>query len=295
MMSTKKKLLIAVALIIAGTLAALLVVTPQAPPEVPLPNPNGYDDFIKAGGLISSTIPNWTDLSSDGWHALVASNMSALELVQAGLQKQCRVVPCDLTSISNNHMNDLASLKRTAQAFAAASRLALADGHTNEAATLALDCMRFGQESARGGVLIHGLVGLAIQAIGRTRLEEALPGMDAKTSRKVLDGLKELVDKREVPAEVWKSEGQWARRGRFGQVNFIMILATPFLQRDMRKKTDQKFAKGFSELQQSTVHAAAHAYEVDHGKPPAAPRELVPGYLKTIPIDATTGKEIPLN
>lgn len=192
-------------------------------------------------------------------------------------------------------MNDLASLKRTAQAFAVASRLALADGHTNEAATLALDCMRFGQESARGGVLIHSMVGVAIQAIGRARLEEALPGMDAKTSRKVLDGLEALVDKRELLAEVWASEGRWARRGRFGRVNFFMILTTPFLQRDMRKKTDQKFADRFRELQQTILHAAAHAYELDHGKQPTTPRELVPGYLKAVPIDSATGKEIPLN
>lgn len=40
---------------------------------------------------------------------------------------------------------------------------------------------------------------------------------------------------------------------------------------------------------------AAHAYELEHGRPPATARDLVPHYVKSIPLDPATGQELPLN
>jgi hypothetical protein len=37
---------------------------------------------------------------------------------------------------------------------------------------------------------------------------------------------------------------------------------------------------------------AARAYELDHGAPPKEIADLVPAYLKTIPLDPTTGTNL---
>lgn len=294
-MTIRKKFFLAAVLIIAGTLAALVILMSRSTPEEPLPNPNGYDDFVKAAALIDGNSTSWNDLSPDGWRSLVATNQPALAQVRSALQKECRVVPYDLIGTNPSHMNDLSAFKRTAHAFAVASKLAVTSGHTNEAALLGLDCIRFGHASARGGVLIDGMLALGIQAIGRTRLAEALPGVDVDTSRKLVAGLEDVATRYEQPDDIWKREAQWAQRGRFGQMNFIAAIVRPFMQRDMQKKANQKLAKGFSELQQTKLHAAAHAYELDHGKPPAAAHDLVPQYLKSVPLDPATAKELPLN
>ncbi len=46
----------------------------------------------------------------------------------------------------------------------------------------ALDCLRLGVDLPRGGLLIHGLVGMAIQAIGLKAMEEAVDGLDGPTA-----------------------------------------------------------------------------------------------------------------
>jgi hypothetical protein len=297
-MSSSKKLFIALALLIVAGLAAVFVFTPRPGPETPLPNPNGYDDFVKAAPLVAADSSDWNTLSIEKLRQVVATNLPALDMIRAGLTKECRVVPYSLgatTVATNNHLSDLADTKRAAHAFCAASRLALLEGQTNQAALLALDCIRFGHESTRGGVLIDGLVGLAVQAIGLARLEESLAGTDAITARKLAEGLEDAAVGSESAETIFQREAQWARRGRFGRVNLVTQLLQPFLNRGMKAKANQRFAKGAVELQRAALHAAAHAYELDHGQPPAAARDLVPQYLKSIPLDPATGRELPLN
>jgi len=291
----KKKLFLAAAIVVVATLTALVFATPRATPEEPLPNPNGYDDFVKAAALINRNSPAWQDIENDALRALVATNQPALALIRAGLAKQCRVVPWEANQTNATHLEGLGASKAIAQAFAAASRLALVDGKTNEAAILALDCIRYGTELPRGGVLIDYLVGIAIQSIGRARLEEALPDTDSATSQKVVATLEDVVSRRELSADIWKREAQWARRGRFGPVGLFSQMFQPFLQRGMKAKAEQKFARILTDLQRTKLHAAARAYELEHGQPPATARDLVPQYLKSVPLDPATGGELPLN
>lgn len=294
MTSWKKQLFLATAIIVFIAGATLIFLTPRVETEAPLPNPNGYDDFIKAGALISGDTPYWPEISVEELRAMVNTNQPALSLTRVGLTKQCRMPPYSMTATTNNHLDNLAASKRVAHAFGAASRLALLEGRTNAAALLALDCIRFGAELPRGGVLIDGMVGIAIQALGRARLEESLPGTDAITARSVAAALEEIATRQESSTTLWKREAQWARAGRFGTVNFFTQLLQPFLQRDLKAKAEQKFSKAATDLQRTTLRAAAHAYELDHGQPPATARDLVPKYLKAVPLDPTTGSELPL-
>ena len=50
-----------------------------------------------------------------------------------------------------------------------------------------------------------------------------------------------------------------------------------------------------TDILRTKIQLAAHAYELDHGKPPTATRDLVPQYLKSVPHDPATDKELPLN
>jgi len=55
----------------------------------PLPNPNGYDDFVRAGTLSSGRIGDFKVLNQQELKDLISTNASALALVKSGLKKQC--------------------------------------------------------------------------------------------------------------------------------------------------------------------------------------------------------------
>src|ERR1022692_197324 len=63
-----------------------------APPTLqPLPNPNGYDDFVKAMEMVSSNTFNFDKMNERELQTLVDDNSNSLQLVRSGLQMQCRV------------------------------------------------------------------------------------------------------------------------------------------------------------------------------------------------------------
>jgi len=291
----KKKILLTVVSLIAMVLLLLVIVSPRLEPDPPLPVPNGYDDFLKAATMIASHTPDWNDPAAVELASLVATNQPGLELVRTGLSKKCRMPVWEMNATNSSHLNDLAAGKRIAQAFAAANRLALVEGRTNEAAGFALDCIRFGNEYAHGGVVIDHLVRIAVQAIGRSGLEEALSGTDEETSKEIVSTLGDVSARTESTDDILERDAAWARRGRFGPSNFFGQLVAGFLNRKALAKAKDKFAKGALDLLRTKIHAAAHAFELEQGRPPASVHELVPEYLEAVPRDPATGNELLLD
>ena len=266
-----------------------MLLTPKAVPEEPLPNPNGYEDLVKGAEMVPPTLHAVTTLPIEELRLLVATNQAALEIIRSGLAKQCRVIPYELDSTNSTIVN-MPHYYRAAHAFDAASRLALLESRTNDAAILALDCTRFGVELARGGVGIDGMTGLAIRGIGLARLKEALPGSDTNTVRVIITTLDDIVARQESSDEIYNREAQW-----FGYAGLISELVARSGRKKLGVGIEEKNATGLNLLQHTKLRAAAHAYELDHAKPPATASNLVPQYLKSVPLDATTGKELLLD
>src|ERR1035437_2715403 len=111
-------LLIAFALAAVAVLVALLAFTLGRSPARPplLPNPNGYDDFVKAGEAVLGNVGDWPDLDHDSLAALVFTNAEPLRLLRLGLTRQC-VKPTD-SALTNNY-NWLRGMARLARLLAA--------------------------------------------------------------------------------------------------------------------------------------------------------------------------------
>ena len=92
-------------LILLSALAYGLVEINRAVPQPPLPNPNGYDDFVKAQKLIVGTSADFERGSLEDLRKQLAENAEVLKLVREGLAKQCRIA----LSFSTNYL-DLRSL-----------------------------------------------------------------------------------------------------------------------------------------------------------------------------------------
>src|SRR5437762_3127530 len=108
-----------IALVILSTLIVVLVlVLPfgSRPLQSSMPEPNGYNDFLKAAALLPNTTPDVSRLSDDELRATVAADADALKIARRGLTHECRV-PLDFSAGSTNRFEQLACLKRVALAF----------------------------------------------------------------------------------------------------------------------------------------------------------------------------------
>jgi len=87
-------------LFVLAMLTVLFLSTGRTPPRQPLPNPNGYDDFLKAAALLTGDVGNASTLvDHDGLRALVSTNAESLRLLRLGLTRQC-ALPAD-SAITN--------------------------------------------------------------------------------------------------------------------------------------------------------------------------------------------------
>ena len=79
---------------VAMLTVVFLFVGRTSPPS-PLPNPNGYDDFLKAAALLTGNVGNASTLDHEGLRALVSTNAESLRLLRLGLTvvAQCLRIP----------------------------------------------------------------------------------------------------------------------------------------------------------------------------------------------------------
>src|SRR5258708_1657357 len=104
--------------VIAFILIAAFVLIPGRPPDQPLPIPNGYDDFVKAAGMLAGSFSDYRNMNEVDLRAILAKNSEALKLARTGLDKECQV-PLN-PSIHPRHPD----LRNLALAFGAAGRFA---------------------------------------------------------------------------------------------------------------------------------------------------------------------------
>src|ERR1700722_12077916 len=195
-------------IVLFGFLASQII--SPLPQIQPLPNPNGYDDLVKAGKMVvvNATINTtfYSDMGEAQLQEVVSTNADALALARAGLSNQCQVAVQYSETYASNHLSDLASLKRLAQAFAAEGRLAEMENRPNDAAKSYLEVIHLGNESSRGGTLTDELVGMAIEAIGTSSLQKLVPELNAQSCRETADALETLDSQKQTLNEFMQQE-----------------------------------------------------------------------------------------
>lgn len=161
--------------VIVTAVAGLLVFQElrPLPPIQPLPQPNGYTGLVQAAGMISPESWDYAALDEAQLREIVSANAAALSVARASMSNECRV-PIQFSPPNSEpaHLSGLAGLKRLAQAFTVEGKFAEEQRRFGDAAGSYLDVIRLGNNSARGGVLIDSLVGLAIENMGVAGLQK---------------------------------------------------------------------------------------------------------------------------
>jgi hypothetical protein len=259
------------------------------PPDPPLPNPNGYEDLVKAGQMITGQVWDYDKADLPKLRAIVLTNAPALELARDGLNNQCAVTLPLSQNYMPNHLHDMLGLRNLAQALATEGKFAEVENHFSNATKSYLDLIHLGHESARGGVLMDQLLGTAMESIGVVHLQQLVDQLDAKTCRKTAAELETLDSQRQTWDEVMQQERDWSRRTFPGIRYELARVMTRNSLNKVYQSAEQKFDAQQIKTRQLIIDLAARAYELDKGHPPANLADLVPDYLKTVPQDPITG------
>ena len=293
-MTRKRKLGIGMAVLILLVFVLLLAVNDQpASPAVALPNPNGYDDFVKAGLEVTvdrDGYPNGGEIES--LRTFITNNAEPLRLLRLGLSRDCRVPIEYSQDYVGSHLPELALLKQLGHTVIREGKLAEMERRYGDAARAYLDAIRLGQEVKRGGVLIDGLVGVAIESLGSTALQALVPNLHVIECREAIQTLEIIESKRESFAEILKHEKEWSRRSfpwRMRVVGNIQRLFKFSSIAQAQQRALTKFQTYDHRQRTLMIDLATRAYELEKGQRPKSSAELVPGYLKAVPLDPLTG------
>jgi hypothetical protein len=279
---------VAALLVVAAVVFTLSQPVPAPPP---LPQPNGYDDFVKAGGMVTDNGSDYLTMGEEELRAFVKKNAEALKLARVGLGRECRV-PLDFSATysatNDTNIRHLAIMKQLAYSLTAEGKLAEMENRPADAAEAYLAVIRLGCAMSQGGLIIDSLVSIAIDTIGTARLEKLAPTLDAKQCREAASALEACEARRQSTDTIMRQERAWARRvwGFKGQ---IVRLLTFRALKQIKQGWVAKAKAQQTRTQSLVIQLAARAYELEKGERPKSLADLVPVYLKTIPQDPSTG------
>ena len=266
------------------------------PPLAPLPSPNGYSDLVKAGKMIKDIVSDYDNASLEKLHGIVLTHAGALSLARSALSNQCGVTLQFSRAYVTNHLPELIGFRSLAYAFVCEGKFAERENRFGDAAKSYLDAVDFGNEIGRGGVLMDTMIGIAIGSVGVGQLQSIVTNLDAKTCRETAATLETLSSQRQTWNETLQQENAWSRRSFSGLQERTLRLYFRLVYYRTRDENLQRAIDTINSAQkkegQLVIALAARAYELNKGHPPASAADLVPEYLKAVPKDPVTGKNL---
>jgi len=289
---TRTILLALAAVLVLGIITLMAFLYGRTTPFPPPPSPNGYDDFVHAGALLSGRIGDYRNLSHEELKALVAVNTNVLALVRSGLKKQCAPPMQNYLTNTAAMSTDLPPRKQTAQLLAAEGRLAELDGRPEDAARSYLDAIRFGNEISRNGFVINRLVGIACSAIGSVPLAKLAPQLGCEQLKPIIAELDKIDQASVTWSEVRRAENVFMRHELRKIPNPITWVPLWWQARRTIQTAEARHNQALSRVRLLETELALRCYRAERGAPPNQVTELVPQYLQRIPQDPFSRQEL---
>jgi len=285
------------ALVTAMVLIYALWPEPKIPPTPPLPSPNGYDDFVKAGTLLAAIDSDWRDLPFEELKTHVSTNQEPLKLVRLGLTRECAVPTEESTTYWQAHVPEMTSILSLSQLLAAEARLAETAGSFDDAARIYLETCRFGQASGRGGLIVDKLVGVAVEGIGTEGLSRIATELSMSSCKIIVSAIEQIDASFEPAVAYTKRNRDWSRKttGWWDHLQFMWMAKSLFPTRQSDQRFSARLLKTIHNRRQLILTLASRAYELEHGKPPSRAEDLVPSVLRAIPKDPESGTSLVLH
>ncbi|MFN3648920.1 MAG: hypothetical protein ACK47B_04990 [Armatimonadota bacterium] len=201
---------------VAGYWAYCQGLPANRPPAVRMPSPNAYDDYVAAAALlpprfqtVNPSDPSLTARDFQRWSQRV---QPALRRLRAGFRHEYLNPPARSFS---HQTPELMEFRRLERALLIEGRAGESRGRWNAAAQSYLDCLRLGGDVPRGGIQIHGLVGIAVEREALAALNRVADRLDANTARDTLLRLRERERRSTALHQVLASDRDYQLSGTY--------------------------------------------------------------------------------
>ncbi len=255
------------------------------------PNPNGYDDLVRAGTLLVGPLPADGNLRSADDQSLlkyIEANREAIDLVRLGLGRTCRVPLPDSITEMPRLIDRINAMRGLVKGLEAAGLLAHREGRRGEAVDAYLDAIRLGFQSAHGGLIMNVQAGHACEEIGVRGLVALRSDLSGEIGREVVRVLESLRDGREPIDMVVAREQGWfmgADRSTAEVSLALSVLPLSTLQQsaiDSARASDQW---SVARLNLLLADLAIRLHRERIGDYPPTLADLVPRDLASVPDD----------
>jgi len=185
-------------------------------PVVEIPNPtppalNAFTGYVAAGKRVHADEKALNRLmeASDKEFSLpeakqlLAKHRGTLDLVRLQFPRQCQMPPLRSFHDTIPYAADFRTLARL---FRLEGRIHEAEGNVDYAARSYADCIFFGSHIPQGGVVIHALVGSAVETIGQRPLWKITPKLSLPAAKSVIATLERTEAQRESLACIFTEE-----------------------------------------------------------------------------------------
>lgn len=249
-----------------------------------VPDPNGYDILLTVARQVTTPPGDLADLGPEAIRQLARTNRESMDRLHVALRTETGVPLSVNPGWVDKHAEEVKQLKRLVVILALQSRAALLDGNTNGSAGFLLDTILLGQAMARGGILSDGINSLAVETIGAAVLRAQVPSLDAATARSLAQELERSEARREQPERILKTQKDWATAS-FGLINRIGGFLVHKTDAQRRAQFLGRYYETMKRTRRLMLILAAHAVELETGNRIVNPSSLVPGVLKSVPLD----------
>jgi hypothetical protein len=259
----------------------VLVVPPPKPPQIVLPDHNGYDDLLKAANVLDTgVLPDGAEFSQE-----------ALQIARSGLARES-VVPLDY-STSDTDLGRITAFRELARAFFAEGQVAEMDGRPADALRSYLDLFRLGQAATRGGLPVHWLVGRAIEDMSMDALIGLRKTLTPQQCRELIHTLQKVDANREPLEDVLDREQLWERitYDWKNQLTRRLSIASGCYS-ESGPLLEERLYRHEAKLRLLICGLALRSYCVEKGQPPEKLADLVPDHLTAVPEDPYSGKPL---
>lgn len=278
-------------IILLARLGVLLFQGSQISWPLPLPNPNGYDDFAKAGKAVVGDVGSFSTLDQDSLRGLVWSNSEPLRLLRLGLTRRCSFpIEIALTNLSVA-TGDLPGLKRLALLLRAEGALAEIEGRPADAARDYTEAIRLGNEISRGGFVINRLVGITCEAIGGMALAK-LPSLGCEQAYRILAEFESIDVSRVSFDEVRRNENRFARHEILKEHNPLNWITGWWEMRNIIQSSETRHKTVIAHERLLAAELALRCYLSQRGSVPARLDGLITNYLSRVPEDPFTERPL---
>ena len=165
--------------------------------------PYAREYIVKAGNALVDKEKIGAELTQPEKQKLVERNAEALQILREGFSYEYQQTS---TAFDEAAMKYHTNTRVLARLLVAEGQTYAARGDEKRAANSYLDALRLGVEVPRGAPLIHVMLGVAIESIGRRSLWETIDKLDAVTARQVARRLEIIEARRQPFAEMLRSE-----------------------------------------------------------------------------------------